>query len=408
LDLKRPFLLALCVAACSPSTAPAPPAPEVVVPAAAPPSTPPGEDTVSEPPMGSPDVAAEVTVEALADAVLSPADTEPSIGTAEVTAGVDQIDRETKPTDLTDLVAEMNRNPTPETAERLTTLGHIAFFPGPGDSIIATGFPAINADSTLFAVAGVPVKELSSSGDKFPVWLTLVAMDGSLRAELPLYDPLDRVDAATRDERLKAARAALGTSPWRTMKRLEAIEWMEDDEFLLPAYFADDGSALIELSPWSITADLRSGPWRATLPSGTRVEPGGPMRDDQGARCEIGRYIDAVHITPDLQQALLTSSFHPKNDFCQSRITAYVPMRLPGSTGGEGWTQAKRGGTPAWFKTVSDFVPEPTPDDDEQPDDERAALEQFIAVWGDRFPSHRAVRNAKRILDSDRKARTQP
>lgn len=416
MNLDRTVLIAFCLAACSPSKTSAPqPAVTSAAPVAAqaPDTTStPASDVLAAPPDGGEPVLVEVAAPAPADVAAAPADAD----SAEDTPRLDETGASSDTTgtpaggedELAALVAEMTRAPTEELAERLTALGHIGFFTEPDGGIVPTGFPAINADATLIAVAGPPVEQLGASGDRFPVGLTLVRLDGTFSAELMLTDPVETFDAAVQASRLKAAREALGSQTWRTMKALTPIEWFDGEHHSTPAFVADDGTALLEFSQWSVTADLSHGPWRATLPEAARVEPGGPFRDEQGARCEMGRDVSAASVDPEVRVVLLSVVFFPKNDLCWARITSYVPMRLPGSSGGEGWTQAKRGAAPPWFAGFAELVPDPSPDDGELLDEVRLDLELFIARWGARFPTHRAVRNAKRVLEADRKARAQP
>lgn len=426
MSLARALLLTLCLAACSPSKTSAPP-PTVPAAAQAPDTTStPASDVLAAPPDGGEPVLVDVAAPApadvapaMADGAAAPADgaaAQADAASAEDTPRLEETGASSDTTgtpaggedELAALVAEMTRAPTEELAERLTALGHIGFFTEPDGGIVPTGFPAINADATLIAVAGPPVRKFGASAGWYPVALTFVRLDGTHSAELMLTDPNETFDAAVQASRLKAAREALGSQTWRTMKALTPIEWFDGEHHSTPAFVADDGTALLEFSQWSVTADLNHGPWRATLPEAARVEPGGPFRDEEGARCEMGRYVSAASVDPEVRVVLLSVVFFPKNDLCRARITSYVPMRLPGPSGGEGWTQAKRGAAPPWFAGIAELVPDPSPDDGELLDEVRLGLELFIARWGARFPTHRAVRNAKRVLEADRKARAQP
>ena len=98
------------------------------------------------------------------------------------------------------------------------------------------------------------------------------------------------------------------------------------------------------------------------------------------------------------------------SSFCDSQLTFHVPLRLPGTAGGEGWKPAKRGNPPPWFETLTMPIldADDLGEDGTLEPDARQLHETFVAVWGDRYPKHKSVRNAQRVLEADQKNASRP
>lgn len=313
------------------------------------------------------------------------------------------------PADLATLLADMKRAPSPETAARLTGLGHVGIFRGPDLTLLTSGLPATSPDG-LIAIAGPPTVPFGANGDPDldPEHLVVLRTDGTVLSSLPLSRDVayEEVDDTTLTRRLEAAQALLSKHTWETMKPMVEVEWSDDENPATSAFYAPDGSAVFELSKWSVTADLAVGRWRKTLPELPRQT----FRDDQGSPCDVIRFATGVYVAPSLEVALVSLGHSSMNSLCAIELTMHTPLKLPGAAGGEGWKPAKRGNPPPWFETLTgsihdaDFLGE---DGTLEPED-RQLHEAFIAVWGDRYPRHKSVMNARKVLEADQKNRSRP
>ncbi|HRE90329.1 MAG TPA: hypothetical protein PK095_14450, partial [Myxococcota bacterium] len=313
------------------------------------------------------------------------------------------------PADLATLLAEMKRSPSPETAARLTGLGHVGIFRGPDLTLLTSGLPATSPDG-LIAIAGAPTVPFGANGDpdQDPEHLVVLRTDGTVLSSLPLSRELayEEVDDTTLARRLEAAQALLSKHTWQTMKPLVQVEWSDDEEPATSAFYAPDGSAVFELSKWSVTADLAAGRWRKTLPELPRQT----FRDDVGSPCDVIRFATGVYVAPSLEVALVSLAHSSMSSLCAKELTIHAPLRLPRTAGGEGWKPAKRGNPPPWFETLTgsihdaDFLGE----DGTLEPEERQLHETFVAVWGNRYPNHKSVMNARKVLEADQKNRSRP